>query len=439
MKQKYQSFFFAIGGGLLILAAIMIAAFAVAAAEHAKASERLNITYQRALYDVKDNLNNIEINLSKMLAGGKKLNIEIAGDVSRQSRSASDSLKNLPMDYHSIEEANKFLNQVGDFCVSYSRALVNGAETSVYEDKLERLYDAAHELNLSFDKISESIGEGDNIVATLNRTELDGITGLGDDELINNPVEYPELIYDGPFSDTAAKKNFKLLDDLPKVDCAEAVEKLKGYIEGRLVGVDCVGESSEPEAYTLCGEFNGNRFYASVSKRGGKLISFNTDKTVGGVKITEQKAVETALGYAQKAGFSELKEVWYNSVEGVAVINFAPFREGIIYYTDLVKVKVSLTDASLLGIEAIGYCTNHCERTPEVVIGENTAKAVLPEEFTLLDIRPAVIPLNMKEVTTYELGCVYKGLYYFIYVDAKSGETVNIMRVVDNDQGKLVL
>lgn len=441
MKQKYQSLIFSIAGAFAILAAIMIAAFVIAADKVSGADDKLNIMYQRAMYDVKDNLNNIELNLSKMLAAeNQKINIEIAGDVSRQTQSASDNLMALPMDYHSVEGANKFLNQVGDFCVSYSRALVSDEDVSKYEDKLEELYNASRKLNKQFTAIVEEVGDSGNIVSELNRKELDASYGLGEDTIINSPIDYPEIIYDGPFSDTRGKKCFKLLDKLPTVNVEQAKENLKKCFEGfEFRTIQQLGESSEPEAYLLGGYIASDRFYASVSKRGGKLISFNRDVQTGGVRISEKKAAELALKYAQKAGFDELKEVWYNDIEGVAVINFAPLCNDIIYYTDLVKVKVSLTDGSLIGIEALGYCTNHCERDLNALISENTAKQCLPEKFDLVEIRLALIPLNMGERLTYELSCTYSDLDYFIYVDAETGKVVNIMRVVDNNQGKLVL
>ncbi len=442
MKQKSQSFIFAIGGGLLILAAILIAGFVIAANKNAETNQRLNGAYQRAMYEVKDNLNNIEINLSKLIAAGDgKLGVEIAGDVARQSQSASDNLKNLPMDYHSVESANKFLNQVGDFCVSYSRALVNGKNTDVYEEKLQSLYDAAHDLNERFTEISDSVGEGKNIIAELNRIRLDSASGLGEETLINNPVEYPELIYDGPFSDTRGKKNFKLLDELPEVDFSAAKQKLKEYLgDMRLTGLKQEGRSEEPEAFFITGYADGKKFFASVSEKGGKLISFNIDTSVtGGVRITEQKARDYAREYAARADFRDLEEVWYNASEGIAVVNLAPIRNGIVYYTDLVKVKLSLEDGALIGIEAAGYCTNHCDRNLSPTISENTALLRLPNNFSLIAIRPALIPLNNAELLTYELACEHNGMYYFIYVDAVSGETVNIMRVINDNRGQLVL
>ena len=149
----------------------------------------------------------------------------------------------------------------------------------------------------------------------------------------------------------------------------------------------------------------------------------------------EQKAVE----YMQKLGFENLKAVWYNPTDGAAVINLAPETDGIIYYTDLVKVKVGLPDGEINGFECSGYCEKNTFRTLSPAISESEARAKVSKKLTIKNVRLCVIPIGEKEKFCYEFAAEYNGLDYFVYIDAESGGEVNILRVVDNKQGSMTM
>ena len=132
--------------------------------------------------------------------------------------------------------------------------------------------------------------------------------------------------------------------------------------------------------------------------------------------------------------------MWYNEVGGEAIINLAPIVRGVVYYPDLVKIKLSVGDYKLLGVEACAYCTNHRDRThPEVVMTEASAKSCASKRLTVTNVRLAIIPFGNSERFCYQLSATYKGLDYFVYLDAVTGEQVRVLRVIDGGQGKEVV
>lgn len=63
----------------------------------------------------------------------------------------------------------------------------------------------------------------------------------------------------------------------------------------------------------------------------------------------------------------------------------------------------------------------------------------MSDKIDISCVRLAVIPVDEKQVFCYEVAGSYKGLDYFVYVDAVSGKEVNILRVVDNKQGSMTM
>ena len=51
----------------------------------------------------------------------------------------------------------------------------------------------------------------------------------------------------------------------------------------------------------------------------------------------------------------------------------------------------------------------------------------------------AVIPYKETERFCYEIYGSYKGLDYFVYIDAKSGEQADVLRVIDSEQGSMIM
>lgn len=58
-----------------------------------------------------------------------------------------------------------------------------------------------------------------------------------------------------------------------------------------------------------------------------------------------------------------MKESYYSVYNNVCTINFAYCENNITYYSDLIKVGVSLSDGKVFSLEADGYLTNHTERS----------------------------------------------------------------------------
>ena len=181
-----------------------------------------------------------------------------------------------------------------------------------------------------------------------------------------------------------------------------------------------------------------DRCYVQIAKKGGMLISFNTspsgDESVAIVEASET-CQQNALRFASRVGFENMMVVWSSSADGECVINLAPVQNGAILYPDLVKVKVREDDLRVIGFDSTHYAFNHRERTlDEPTISVADAQSTLSVE-AISEGRLALIPLReTREVLTYEFECHSDGTYY-VYIDAQTGEEVNILYVISDDAG----
>ncbi len=426
--------------GLAVTAAILVGGFAKIAKEDRQNRTALESVYRSGFYDFKTGVDNLEMNLSKLLVSSEgSESAMLASDAYLYSQTAVSGLSVLPIDNEVYYKTSKLINQVGDMCNCYGRALGKGEPCGQYEENIERVYGATLRLKNAVNDISEGWTDDYRIInGRLDDFAPLNLSAGGDTK--ENTFEYPEIIYDGPFSDATEKKCFLGLEKLKEIDDTRAVEVVKELFgEYGISDVRVVGESAEPEAFVVEATLRGRDVFITVSKQGGKIINYDSGFTVKISRMSEEVAKEKAVMHAKRMGYDGLTPVWYNSYEGVAYVNLAPVMDGVVYYTDLVKVKVGLDNGKLIGIEAMGYCAYHHERQPVFNVSENTAINVVSKKLAIKDVHKALIPLRGKEIFCYEIYGSYNGLDYLVYVDAISGRQINVMRVINNYQGQMVV
>ena len=144
-----------------------------------------------------DSVNNLEVNLSKlMIADSKAESVPIINETIAQAELAESSLCQLPLDINNVRKTSKFFNQVGDWCQSYSGAIMKQADTSAYVDQAETLYIAARNINENLKELA-SAADGKKITESIGEKRLLSLDfEFSFEDMENNSIDYPELIYD---------------------------------------------------------------------------------------------------------------------------------------------------------------------------------------------------------------------------------------------------
>ena len=422
---------------LALLSAMFLTELVVVSVENDKNKRTVENFYESTVYDLTDSLDNLKVNMSKlMVARGSGDNRELITDTYRQAEIATTLASKLPISEEEISKTVKFLNQVGDWCVSYNRAIDGGEKVDRYREQADEIFEVTAKLSDGFIEIGKQISEkgvyasvGEGRIMPSNFKELIF-------DIQSSSVEYPELIYDGPFSDD---KTFDIysLNKMREID--EEIAKSEAEKLFSLKADSASVTEGKIASIVVIGNVDGKEAMASFTKKGGLPLCYDKYRGVGAVRLGRRDCEQRAESYAKALGMGELKAVWYNTAGGVAIVNLAPYEDGIIYYTALVKVKVAMDDGEIIGLESQGYYMGGHDRSKRPVMDEGTARSLVSSKLKVKSVRLAVIPKAEKEVLCYEVNGEYKGLDYFVYLDAVTGKEINVLRVVDNAQGSLTM
>ncbi len=404
-----------------------------------------NTAEERSFYDLVGYVDNLDVNLSKLVVTkDTEKQQKLLSELRVQSNLASSSISMLAIQDENKFYTSKFINQIGDFAKYLEAKLIDGEKMSLEDyETLSNMHQINVELKGKLNELINEINE-DFDFSSIYEGKEDNLLISKFNELESNATNFPHMIYDGAFADSVKKEESKFLNKFEKVSKSEAEENFKKYFKDYNVkDVELVGEaiSEKIECYDFEGKTeDGTLLTAQLSKKGGKLILFNHYKDCSN-KVYESEALEeVAKRFLENAGYKNMQAVWMAEGNNVTSFNFASTVDGIICYSDLIKVNVCNERGTVSGIEASAYALNHTPRTlKEVKINLNDAKAKVEDEIEVETSRLALIPYGMKEKLAYEFTGVKNGETYYIYVDAVSGKELEIFKVVKTTEGTLLL
>lgn len=403
--------------------------------------------YQRNFYDLVDNVNNAEVKMSKVLASGNdNYSRKLLGEISKNANSASYNLSNLPISINGIDETKTFINQVSGYTGTLCDKLDKGQSlTSAELDTLENIYNSMILLKNNLGEFSDKyMAKGFNIFA--NGNLLDGDYNnftLKIQGIKGSDVEYPTMIYDGPFADGQLNKEPKgLSGNLVAVDYAKQVIK-KQYKQ--LSDNDIVYRTETTgrfKTFDFDVKINDNIIlYVQVTKTAGKILTVSGYGDSNEREMTLSDAIAKAKTIANEQTGVTFDCVWSDVVSGDAYINLAPVENGIVLYPDLIKVKIDLASGEMIGYSASSFYTNHVERSlPSATFEKTSADAKIPSGYQVEMSRLCLAPIEYgEEVLCYEYKCLKDDVTYYIYINANNGTIENILRVVQTNDGNKLM
>ena len=426
-----------------IATVVLSSALMVTLLTPSKADGMLEQAYNRAFYDTVEQVDNIDLNLAKALSTKDESALQkYLVNVAINSELAESDLQQLPLQDQSKFYTTKLVNQIGDYAKYLNNKLING-ETISEQDilALQGLYKENKTFREALHKMYNEMGEDYSF-----STMIDG----GDGNLIINnfnqlqnlSVEYPELIYDGPFSDGQNKREIKGLsgEDVDKMRAEEIFKK--AFAKYNITDVQSVGTASGViECFNVQGKIKDEQIFAQISKKGGKMIMFDYAGSCKDVNITRDRAVERAQEFLTSLEIKDMTPVWINLANNVYTINFAYEKDNVIVYNDLIKVRVCAETEMVIGMEARGYYTNHTERQiPSPTISEAVARQNLSQSIEIENVQMALVPIGMNtERLAYEFYGKADSNTYYIYIDAQTGKQIEMFMVIDSLGGQMLI
>lgn len=466
----------------LLLTIALVLACVWGVQQSAMAAEFRNTTenmYERSFMELSETMTNLDQALSKLLvSASSRESVLLLDDVWRESGAAASLLSQIPASHLDQHELNSFIVRVGDYARAMTERVLRGEAISAQErEKLVELHtacaniasDLAYRVEtgdiplmvITADEYYQTLGggteeSGENAAGenaagenangeNADETEPDTDEAEKDEESI---AEFPTLIYDGPYSESAEKLEPQGLtgNDITE---GEAVEKARAFTGADKLALNGLVES-EIAFYDITFTLpDGRQGDIAITKRGGRTLYMMTSATTNneGAAGAEEWArlKRTGEKYLMDTGYGEAEASYAQYYSGAALVNFVAVQDGVLLYNDLVKLWIDRATHEVIGVDARNYFYSHKQREIEKpkLSAEEAKKKVSPS-LVIGSEALALIPLDVKtECLCYEfkgrLGEGENAEEYIVYINASTGEEEEIFKIIDSQNGQLVV
>ena len=401
---------------------------------------QLENVYQKSYYELVDSANNADTDMSKLLnSNSSTYQKKLLTEISSTAKSMQSNIALLPLTGEDILESVRFVNQLAGYTSTLEEKVSEGEDlTSDDLATLEELHMALMSMKENLNRISMNMRNGYSILSASNEMNGDLNTfSIDFSQIKSSDVDYPTMIYDGPFSDSVVNKKIVGLSgtELGR----EEVETMVKEVFKDLSKCQYTGETNGNfDTYNFKVETSDmQNLFVQATKIGGHILTVS-GQNESDAKTVDMKAGEKiALEFAKNNGVKNAEVVWQEELNNQAYFNIAPKQDGVILYPDLVKVKVDLEYGNVIGYDAISYWTNHKTRD---LASAGDVSVSIPSGFTVKTKRLGLAPLDYnREVLCYEYQCEKDGITYYFYFNAQTGNEENILKVLQTqDSSKLM-
>lgn len=423
---------------------VVLVAFGISSAMAAQNYRaQLESNYRQSLSELSECLSGIETDLTKSIYANSAMTLtDVSRNLYTETNQAKDALSRLPVNQMNLDGTYKFLSQAGDYSSYLSSKLYAGETISDEEHKnLKTLLTYATKYRESVDTMLTVCNNGGEITErNVRAQDNSSMPALSTDFTTAEEAfeDYPTLLYDGPFADAVLNRQSKMIKGAKKIDENEAKEIAAKALSCNVSELTRGGdEEGRLPAYI----FTRSQQTVAVTKSGGYVSYILFGGKIGSSTIDEENAVNLAKAYLDKIGYKDMASSYYAVSGNVCTINFAYSQDGVTCYSDLIKVGVSMSDGTIVSIEAKGYLTNHEDRDiAKFKVSEKDAEKAVSKYLTIKNTKKCIIPKdNGKEVACWEITVQSSetGEDALIYVNAATGAEEDIMLLLYSDNGTL--
>ncbi len=432
-------------------AAVIVALSAAAISGYAAAYQNrttMEYSYQRALSELNEYVNNITIALDKgKYANTSKQLQSLSSKLWRETGSAKSALSQLPVSGEEMTATYKFLSQLGSFCVTLSNRVAEGGtiteeEAALFRQLTQYANEVSDHLAVMESQVENGtleLGEVQAAMKTTGDAQVEQISGLDDGfrELEEGFEDYPTLIFDGPFSDHVQQQEPKYLAGMEGISMESALVRAE-----TLVGVTGLSYAGETGGNLPCHRFEKDSLTVSITKTGGTLDYFLNSREIGEATLTPGQAQSLAHDALASYIEGDFKPSYYSINGGVLTANFAAVQDGVTLYPDLVKIGVAMDNGEIVSYDGRGYLMNHTERSlPAPALDHEKAREAVSPRLSIESESTAVIPHNgLSEKLCYEFACTGEdGEHVLVYINVQTGMEEEILILLEDEGGTLVM
>ncbi len=392
--------------------------------------------YRSTLYEMTSVSEELDDDFSKLrVSSGVAEQRRLLTDILVKSALLENAIERMPIDQATSTDIYGFVNRTGTYANRLLGKLSAGETLSIKDkEHIAHLY----EIN---DKLYNELNE---LIVHMTASDLKELMSGGGDtvqkfgEMIKGENKEKEL-RDAPFAKEGNVGENRLMA-MEEITSAQAEELVRGYFKDyRVKTVRYTGETLAMQVacynFVLTDE-NDVEIYAEITKRGGKLAFFDTYEECTNKNFDLNECDGLAREYLKKLGIENVEAVWLSDGGMVANLTYTTVIEDVRVYPEIIRVRVCEEKGRVIGLDARGYLLNDKKYSFDYSLTKEEARGHLSEGLEVSSTRLALIPVRGKEVLSYEFYCSLGDDEYIVYVDANTGDEVEIFRVRDSAQGK---
>lgn len=433
---------------LSVVAALAVAGAIYKTLESRKYQMAVEGQYARAFHQINDDVRDIEVALEKgMLVTNPRQAVTLANEINAKAESAKACLGQLPLSDVQLENTSRFLSQVGDY--TYTLSLKAFSDQPVTNDEyqvLRQLKNYSQELVSSLGSMQDQLYQGNMTLSRLNNVVSAGDNNMPSamGEMEKQFVDYPALVYDGPFSSHVQSRTPALTQNQPELSVEDAKTRVREFLGDRAGVVEISSEKAgNMPTYSFVAypdpTDRSRAINIDVTKAGGYVAWMLDNRPVTEQKLSMQEAKQMGRAFLSVKGYHNLKDSYYEVLDNVATINYATEQNGYIVYPDLIKVKVAMDTGEVLGVETTGYIMNHKTRSMQAAkISEEEARSKVSPALQVESVSLAVIPTEGgSEIECYEVRGKADERNFLVYVNTQTGLEEKILLLLESESGVL--
>lgn len=313
----------------------------------------LDKTYEYAFAELTTAVSELDATLQKgVYATSPNLFSSLCAEAFSKALAAQTALGSLPYGNVELEQTASFLAKTGDYTMSLSHSAANGL-TKEQRETLRALSERASSLCQTLQALETDLYAGtvsledlNEVQARLSQATEDGNQNIAGSSFQNIESEFPELptlIYDGPFSDHIADRIPRMLDGHEQVNRDEAKARAAAFFDlaPALFSPTSEGAGRIP-TWGFSAVVDGGELSVEVTKQGGQVLEVLSARPVGTPTLSREEATALAQAFLKRNGYPEMEQTYFIDQGNILTINFAPSKNQILCYPDLLKVSVAL-------------------------------------------------------------------------------------------------
>lgn len=428
---------------------------------------------QRNFADMAYHVEEIQALLGKgIVTGTIRQNMRYMSDVNLHASAAAANFSTLPLPAQISAATGKFLTQTGDFAASILRNEAAGRDmTAQQRDELARLRKESAALSVQLHRMGGQYARGEfrwnppvrlswaSLVRRPGASTVRGkpatgsqapssLTTGGWTQLSATMEKLPVMLYDGPFSDSVAKRVPSLAG--PPLTQADAAARLRQFLPNaatyRTVSVEEVTGTLPAISFRLAPSAGpaGSAYttVAEVAKNGGYPLMLLNNRVIGKASIDLPRAKRLGEEYLAAIGYPGMTATYGAVNDGTATVAFAFRQNDVVVYPDQIKLKIALDTGEIMGLDARQYIMNHHARSIKPpVLSAAEAQDTVSNGLVVQRAQLALIPnqSGTGEVLTWEFLGKFANETYLIYINTTSGQEEQLLQQIETDGGTFAL